>query len=91
MSCYMDSCGKEVYAHEMCFYHFWNQPCNGGFCSNPTTHSWAGEEDDLAGDVCFFCDQHWQEFVAAEADGGVFAGCLGSGCGFMHHVYLPYF
>jgi hypothetical protein len=43
---------------------------------------------DLAGDVFFFRDQHWQEFVAEEADGGVFAGSIGSDCGSMHHIYL---
>jgi hypothetical protein len=88
MSCCKDSCGNEVYAHRMCVYHSWSESCSRGLCSNPATHSWAGEETALPGDVCFFCDQHWQEFVADEAEGGAFAGSLGSHCGSMHHIYL---
>jgi hypothetical protein len=88
MSCCMDSCEKELYTHDVCFYHFWSEPCGHEFCSNSATHSWAAEETALLGDVCFFCDQHWQEFVAEEAAGGVFDGSLGAASRFMHHIHL---
>jgi len=87
-TCDMGDCSESIYEHGVCFYHFWLMSCSTKGCETPPTHTWAGDRDYPAGDVCYFCDACWQQFLVDESVDGVFGGSLGTYRGFMMSAYL---
>jgi hypothetical protein len=78
-TCCMDWCRFPACAHGICIYHLWAIPCRG--CGAPASHTWAGEESDLPGDIVILCDKCWEEFEEDESlDGVLSVGGIG---GFM--------